>query len=482
MDVFDNLEENRIFLTPKAKKKLFEKRESQEVIEFFEKLGNSLIQNNEELYVDEEMLKSLLRIKSKSLLEEKIKKNSKTYFKKKSFFNGEIILEEDFNFEKLEGESKEFSKYINSRYRYFERRFIQENPEIKITRLEELIKGNYFQIDSCFSIVFLKEIFFEIKEYLEVIIEDSSGIKRAKISRELVDKMNLFPNEVILIEIEINQRDFFIKNIKRIKEIQKWNYTPKNFKIVALSDVHSSSIHFYEKEWYKMIDWLIKNYRKEKIKYLIISGDNVEGIGIFPGQELTITLNTLKDQYLYFNELIKKIPEEIRIICIPGNHDLVRLSEPQPELGEDIIKYLSKRIIFLKNPALISIQNYRILIYHGRSLNQFSDQFTAKFPFTNPIPGLKNMIKMSHLCPTIQGRTQIYPSKEDHLILKKNINLFLTGHIHVFRYSKINGIHIVNCSAWMGQSDGMKRMNFLPEAKGMLIINVYDNSLEFFKF
>jgi len=91
-----------------------------------------------------------------------------------------------------------------------------------------------------------------------------------------------------------------------------------------MSDVHVGSNTFLHKPWDRMVHWL-KTEGKNEVQYLVVPGDVVDGIGVFPGQE---------DE----QDRLKEVPDGIRVIVQPGNHDAVRPAEPQPTFPKDIAK------------------------------------------------------------------------------------------------------------------------------------------------
>ena len=105
-----------------------------------------------------------------------------------------------------------------------------------------------------------------------------------------------------------------------------------------ISDVHIGSKLFLEKNFLKFIDYLngkIPNTPEvSKIKYLFIVGDLVAGVGIYPNQERDLVLSNLEEQFARAAELLGQIRKDIAIIISPGNHDGIRLAEPQPTLDE----------------------------------------------------------------------------------------------------------------------------------------------------
>jgi hypothetical protein len=99
--------------------------------------------------------------------------------------------------------------------------------------------------------------------------------------------------------------------------------------VAFMSDIHIGSNTFLQKPWERMIDWMRKEGQDE-VRYLVVPGDVVDGIGIFPGQEEELEIDDIFAQYEALANHLKDIPDGIRIIMQPGNHDAVRPAEPQP--------------------------------------------------------------------------------------------------------------------------------------------------------
>ena len=54
----------------------------------------------------------------------------------------------------------------------------------------------------------------------------------------------------------------------------------------------------------------------------------------YPNQERDLKIIDLEEQFIDLANLLDKIRKDIKIIISPGNHDGVRLMEPQPLLDE----------------------------------------------------------------------------------------------------------------------------------------------------
>ena len=186
-------------------------------------------------------------------------------------------------------------------------------------------------------------------------------------------------NKEILFANEIIFPDSFLQ--------QKKN-SPYNESVAFLGDLHYGSKRFLENDFLKFIDSLngknkIDELDTSKIKYLFVVGDLVTGIGNYPNQEKDLKIKDLEEQFQGLADFFKKIRKDIKIIISPGNHDGVRLMEPQPILDEKYAWPLHdlKNIILTANPARINIgsddkkafNGFDILTYHGFSFTFYAN-------------------------------------------------------------------------------------------------------------
>src|SRR3989344_892775 len=100
---------------------------------------------------------------------------------------------------------------------------------------------------------------------------------------------------------------------------------------VFLSDLHVGSGRHLKKSFGKFLEWINSDDEQaRKIRYLFFVGDNVDGTGIFPGQEEWLELKSMNLQYEKLAEYLKKIPSRITMFMCPGQHDASIVAEPQP--------------------------------------------------------------------------------------------------------------------------------------------------------
>ncbi|HTX43786.1 MAG TPA: metallophosphoesterase, partial [Methanocella sp.] len=127
--------------------------------------------------------------------------------------------------------------------------------------------------------------------------------------------------------------------------------------VALISDVHIGSNTFLEDPWMRFIDWLNGDFEMHhdlvsKLKYVVVAGDMVDGIGVYPGQEKELHIMDIYDQYRKAAEYFDQFPKHLRIIITPGNHDAVRQAEPQPALLEEMQRmFKHPNVTFAGNPS-----------------------------------------------------------------------------------------------------------------------------------
>ena len=179
------------------------------------------------------------------------------------------------------------------------------------------------------------------------------------------------------------------------------------FSIAFLSDLHMGSKYFLEDTWDKMMDWFNKDDLSKNIKYLVLSGDCVDGVGIYPNQEKNLSITNAFDQYDYCARKLDELPDHITPIILPGNHDIVRPAEPQPVLEPEIQQAFNSAI-HVGNPARVNLNGINLLSYHGKSMDDLVPHLDD-VTYGNSIQGMKHMLKKRHLAPMWGERNALSP-------------------------------------------------------------------------
>ncbi|MDI6888530.1 MAG: DNA-directed DNA polymerase II small subunit [Methanocellales archaeon] len=254
---------------------------------------------------------------------------------------------------------------------------------------------------------------------------------------------------------------------------------------VLISDTHVGSKTFLEDAWHQFIKWLNaaigddnQKALAKHVKYLIIAGDLVDGIGVYPNQEKELAISDIYEQYRAAATLLREVPPHIKIIISPGNHDAVRQAEPQPPLPKEITSTFPPNTTFVGNPSLVELNGALILIYHGRSL----DDLIAALPgasYREPEKAMVEMLKRRHLAPTYGGKTTIIPGGTDHLIIDPVPDVLHCGHIHTVGISKYRGVTLVNSGTWQSQTEFQKSINLepVPGRASLLDLNTMETSI-----
>ncbi len=231
--------------------------------------------------------------------------------------------------------------------------------------------------------------------------------------------------------------------------------------ILYLSDLHVGSRFFMEREFRSMLAWL--NGRgegkelAEKIRYIIIAGDIVDGVGIYPKQETELVITDVFKQYSFFDELMCEIPDRIEIFVAPGNHDAVRRAEPQPMLPAE---FFTRRIHRLTNPSWLEIEGLKHLVYHGTSMDSIIASL-EHCDYIHPDKTMIELLKRRHLSP-IYGENLIAPGDEDHLVIDNEPDIVHMGHMHKNAYSIYRGVVLLNSGTFQEQTEFQLRMGHVP--------------------
>ncbi|MGQ0797724.1 MAG: DNA-directed DNA polymerase II small subunit [Methanobacteriota archaeon] len=283
------------------------------------------------------------------------------------------------------------------------------------------------------------------------------------------------PDEVLGIVGTVNDRGLVIaSSLVRpdLGSARPWPAGRDHVRAAFLSDIHVGSKTFLADKWTRFRDWLLDGDEVARsIRYLVVSGDVVDGIGVYPNQDEELDVDDIYGQYEALARLFAELPDRVSVVMIPGNHDAVRPAEPQPALPASVQKLFDSNVVFAGNPALIELAGVRILAYHGRSM----DDLVSSIPgssYHRPIDMMKAMLRMRHLAPIYGGKTPIAPEAEDHLIVRDVPDVLVTGHVHSVGVDAYRGVVLVNASTWQAQTPYQKMRNIEPMPARLPIVDL----------
>ena len=238
-----------------------------------------------------------------------------------------------------------------------------------------------------------------------------------------------------------------------------------------MSDVHVGSKTFLAPEWKRMMDWLKTDAVDLGMNYLLIPGDVVDGIGIYPDQESELDVPDIFEQYHVLAEYLKEIPDSIQVIVQPGNHDAVRPAEPQPAFEGDFASMFDSNAILIGNPCYLRVEGRTILSYHGKSFDDLMSSVKG-LNYSKPIDAMKEMLKRRHLASTYGGKTPLAPEPRDMMVIDTVPDIFVTGHVHAAGLSHYKGVRLINASTWQSQTSFQKMHNFTPDPAKLYLVHL----------
>ena len=420
--------------------------------------------DKQEKHVNEEILKASETVEDTKI---KFKRNEKKTNVQYDF----KILQDISKKSYTSGELENLIAYFKSRYEKLSN-ILQRRPELRnFTKIADIDDSQ----ESLSLILMVREIRTSKNGHKIVEFEDDTGsisiLFTNKKDELFADAEKLVKDEVVgVIANKSDDSNFafgqqiIYPGVARIPEKEM------DFGIVFLSDVHIGSLTFLEDAFQRFIDWINCEYGSEEqrkvaedVKYLIIGGDIVDGIGVYPNQEKELAIKDITQQYNEAARFLGNIRSDIKIIIAPGNHDASRVAEPQPAVPQEYAKALYEldNVEFISNPGVVSLDGINVLIYHGRS---FDDLVMAIKEFSHERNDLlmEELLKKRHLAPIYGERTPLASELEDYLVIENLPDVFHTGHVHINTYRKFKGIHLINSGTFQTQTEFQKIYNIEP--------------------
>ena len=239
----------------------------------------------------------------------------------------------------------------------------------------------------------------------------------------------------------------------------------RHVQAALISDVHVGSDEFMTDAWSSFTDWL-HTPEAEPVEYLLLAGDMVEGVGVYPDQDEELEIVDIYDQYEAFAEHLKEVPADTEIVMIPGNHDAVRLAEPQPGFNDEIRAIMDVHDAqIVSNPATVTVEGVDVLMYHGVSLDEVIAELPEeKASYDEPHKAMYQLLKKRHVAPQFGGHTRVAPEERDYLVIEDVPDVFHTGHVHKLGWGKYHNVLAVNSGCWQAQTDFQKSVNIDPDS------------------
>lgn len=415
-----------------------------------------------------------------------------------------VIVVEEYIEDSKKRPYEHFVRHLNNKYKALEN-MLKSRPDLQdLTSISHLRHKNDRDYVSVIGMIL--EISETKNKNIMIKLEDRTGIINVLFSNKNAALHSLakdlcldevigvkgtagdnivFANELVFPDVPLN------------KELKK---SPNEEYVCFIGDPHFGSETYLEEEFNRMIKWLkgdLGNEQQKRMglltKYIVITGDVIEGVGIYPGQENHLSMKDVKEQYLGVAKELKKIPKDREVIIIPGNHDSVRLAEPQPKFYEDFAKplYELSNVTLTSNPSMINIASsenfsgFDMLLYHGVSLiyyamNVPSIRAAGGMKRTDLI--LKYLMQRRHLCPTY-GANQFVPCIDrDPMVIDKIPDFLVTGHIHRLSVSNYRNVTLINAGCWNAITEDQEKRGIESQPAKLPIINLQTRKVHLMNF
>lgn len=399
-----------------------------------------------------------------------------------------------FNLKNTKKDINSFVRFYSERYSFL-KNFLSKRDELKNTvsiKKTQEIEGNV-------SVIGLVN---DIKVYqnsCSVFLEDPTGIIRAIIPINLKNKTEeLVYDEVIGITGTKKNDVIFARDIFFPGILNNSNKScPDDVNAVFISDTHIGSKMFLSESFKKFINWLNLKVGDEKqkelarnVRYLFITGDIVDGVGVYPEQKRELEIIDFFKQYEEAAKYLSQIPDYIKIIISPGTHDALR-AEPQPPIPKEFAESLYKlpNVVLVSNPAYVNIhslngfEGVNVLMYHGDSF----DYFVANVPmlrghgYERADLIMNFLLKKRHLAPT-HGATLINPTDEDFLLIDMVPDIFVTAHIHKACVSSYRKIVTISSSCFQDRTAFQEKVGHMPEPAKVPVYNLKTKKVSILSF
>lgn len=368
-----------------------------------------------------------------------------------------------------------FTTLFTDRYSKIMKIMMQRSQSKKLTSISNITNGKLGEETYIAGLLMDRKI---ERDVTKLTIDDPTGsIEVLVFNKEYQETANsLLMDQFLMASIAAGKNGGFIVRELLVPDIPDHitNRSKTETYAVLISDLHVGSKYFLEKEFKEFVLWLSSpDPIARKVRFVLVCGDIVDGIGIFPNQDKELLLMDINEQMAKAAELLDKIPKHIKVFIIPGNHDPGRRALPQPAIPEKHNMHLWNRENFfmLGNPSLLELNGVRVLMFHGQSLDDVVGT-TPGLSYAQPARAMRALLRTRHLSPIYGKRTPIAPELEDFMVISDIPDIYHSGHIHVVDLDMYKGTLIVNSGAWQSQTPFQASVGISPTPGVAVIVNL----------
>ncbi len=426
----------------------------------------------------EKIIKEIVREKTKQKLFQINQDDLETYLgiKEDPTLQSEIKVLFDPTTKITTGEGvKGYNALFSSRFNKL-KRIISERPESK--KLKSIASVKTSKHDADMYICGLVTSRSTERNITKLSLEDPSGLFEGIVFDNELQKTvgTLLTDQFVMVRIGMGKNSGFIIKDLILPDIpdQAINKSESEVYAVFLSDLHIGSKYFMEDEFTEFVSWLSSpDPVARKIRFVLIGGDIVDGVGIYPNQDKELVCLTIEEQLKKTVELIEKIPKNMKVIIMPGNHDPGRRALPQPAIPKkyNLDLWEMENVVMVGNPAVVSLNGVKVMMFHGQSIDDIV-KTTPGLSYDKPTDVMKHLLKARHLSPIYGSQTPIAPEMEDLLVIEDVPDIFHVGHVHRAQLDMYKGILLVNSGSWQKQTPFQTSVGMTPNPGIALMVNL----------
>lgn len=399
---------------------------------------------------------------------------------------------------------QDFVTYFNHRYKAIKKILVGRRELTNVMSINRIRSKK--ERDHVSMIGILKDKKITKNKNIILVLEDPTGQTKVLINKNRQDlyvvASSLVNDEVIGLngvnsENIVFADNLFLPDIPANKELKKH---PEETYALFLSDMHVGSNNFLREDFEKFLKWInleIGNDDQKKVaskvKYIFIVGDLVDGCGIYPEQDKELEIKDIYEQYKECAYLLSKIPKNIEIVVCPGNHDAMRIAEPQPKILREFARdlYDLPNITIVSNPAFVNIARsdcfpgFDVLLYHGYSFDYFIsevDSIRNNGGYDRADLMMKFLLQRRHLAPTHTSTLYIPNNETDPLVIDKVPDFFISGHIHKSIAANYRNVTLVCGSCWQAKTAFQEKVGHNPEPSRVPLVNLKTREIKILKF
>ena len=426
----------------------------------------------------EKIIKEIVREKTRQKLFQINQDDLETYLgiKDDPSIQNEVKVLSDPTSKITTGEGvKGYNALFSSRFNKL-KRVISDRPESRM--LKSLASIKTAKTDDDMYVCGLVTMKNSERNITKLILEDPSGSFEGIIFDAELQKTadTLMSDQFVMVRIGMGKNSGFIIKDLILPDLpdQASNKSETDAYAVFLSDLHIGSKYFMEEEFSDFVSWLSSpDPVARKIRFVLIGGDIVDGVGIYPNQNKELVCQTIEEQLDKVVSLLDKIPKNVQIIIMPGNHDPGRRALPQPAIPEKYNSALWERenVVMVGNPAMISLNGVKVLMFHGQSIDDIV-KTTPGMKYDEPTNVMKHLLKARHLSPIYGSQTPIAPEMQDLMVIEDIPDIFHVGHVHKAQLDMYKGILLVNSGSWQKQTPFQASVGMTPNPGIALMVNL----------